>query len=179
MSVDILKSLGAVNDFFAEDVLPLLPKAIQGEMRAAIKNITDVIEELPGLYGRLASQNRELQDLLNDILAEHYAFEQRDFGSEEDLSLAFAAAPAPGISLTSLQSQNFALKRLVTTALTGLQDQFSQASISSALRKESQPTILHRSYALLGRHAAQQACFQSVFPVSSKNETDHGTLLTR
>lgn len=169
MSIDILQTLSALNEFFSEEVLPALPKAMRGEMRAAIKNISDVMAELPSLNSRLAAQNKELQALFNDTLCALDISTQAHVKEDKDLSLALEFDPGLMGDLGTLQHQHLVLKSIVTTALINLQDKAFQIPQGSVSQQTSDvDNALRLSFELLGKHTSELSAFQSVFPIADR-----------
>lgn len=179
MSSDVLQTLSAVNHFLIEDVLSALPGEMRGEMRAAIKNISDVIAELPGLQDRLANQNREMQVLLNKVMIRLTSSEQVHIAEDDDILLSLAVVPEPCSSFVALQLQQQAMKKVLSTTLGCLQHRLVPAEpridenagaecsfLEGMASGSADKDLLYEAYAMFGKHAAQQASFQSVFPHS-------------
>ena len=69
MSSDGLASLAMVRAFLSEQVLPLVPSSLSGELRAALKILDTVTLELDGLFPRLQTECAQLLCACGDTLA--------------------------------------------------------------------------------------------------------------
>lgn len=66
MTPDGLAALKLVSAFLAQDILPAVPRALTGELRAAIKLLDTARDELDALYPALLNECRELLALCGD-----------------------------------------------------------------------------------------------------------------
>ena len=158
MIPDGLASLTLVSKFLAQDVLPMVPRALTTELRAAIKLLDTARDELDSLYPRLLDECRELLELCGDAHALLH-----------DLSATFD--PTPFASLTQrVEHQFMDLSSLMASHREILE--MTGATFLSLQRLDPHPqknwakerAMLRRFSATLGRHAATRLPWQAVFP---------------
>lgn len=161
MSPDPFASLSAIRRFLRYDVLPEVPAALVGELRAAIKILAAVSDELEALHPRIAGECHDLQRLCHELTSA--------LGEPEQATnlLADNAPDAAGVESTTALLRCHASLSELTASLIG------RAQLLCAELAESERAaldeLLHRCYATLGRHAASASRWQNVFePVSER-----------
>ncbi len=153
MSVDPFQTLASIRDFLTRDVLPAVPKEIAGEVRAAVKLLEDVADELDWLPAVLHAECAEMLALhikARDVIAT---------GVDDDLRRKIVSPP--GSILEQLE-----LHRTMTEMTTSFVLKL-QAGIRALLVENNESMklrdVLDQYYVMLGRHAETRLRWQSVF----------------
>ena len=161
MIPDGLASLTLVSKFLARDVLPMVPRALTTELRAAIKLLDTARDELDALYPRLLHECRELLKLCGDANA-----------LLRDLSATFDPTPFASLTqrveheftdLSSLMASHREILKMTGATFLSLQHLEQQARTN----RTDLGAMLQRFSATLGRHAATRLPWQAVFPGQS------------
>lgn len=142
-----LGTLAQIRCFLSEDVLPVMPAELAGEVRAAVKLLRTVETEVDRAYPLLRKEIMELLALNTEALAA--APELAELRSRAELGDA---------SLSELDGLHRDLRALSSRVLATLQE-------------AGGGPLLDRFYATLGRHAEARLHWQAVFPVSTEGTT--------
>ncbi len=160
MSVGPFETLASVRDFLTRDVLPAVPKEIAGEVRAAVKLLEEVADELDWLPAVLRAECEEmlaLQEKTREIM-------NSEVGDE--LRQQIIASPGSIREQLELHSN---MVEAVTVVVLKLQTRIRELSAendgSILLR-----ALLDQHYEMLGRHAGTRLRWQSVFDGKQRNE---------
>ena len=153
MSVGPFETLASLGDFLSGDVLPVVPKEMASEIRAAVKLLQDIADELDWLPALLRAECEEIVALQAE--------------AEELTGLGIGAELRQQINApTASISEQIELHRHISETSVGivlkLQARIRELSASKEdstnLRK-----LLDRYYETLGRHAETRLRWQSVF----------------
>ncbi len=158
MSVGPFETLASVRDFLTRDVLPAVPKEIAGEVRAAVKLLEDVADELDWLPAVLHAECEEMLALrikTQDVIA-----------TETDDELRRKIVSPPGNTREQLELHR-TMSGMVTSVVLKLQAGIREPSLESDESMKWRD-LLDQHYAMLGRHAETRLRWQSVFEKRSE-----------
>ncbi|MCV7410624.1 hypothetical protein AWC05_20585 [Mycobacterium florentinum] len=155
MSIDALAALGVVRTFLSADIVPVVPEASAGELRAAVKLLETAAIELADRHSSVRAESVDLIGLcaraatllgLDTVSLEATAQGRR--------TQAEPSSPAMELLWADARS-------LTTTVVSRLQDQ--------ATASEQARCLLRQFYRCLGDHARSRLAWQSVFPAAGSN----------
>lgn len=155
MSIDALAALGVVRTFLTTDIVPLVPEASAGELRAAVKLLETAAIELADRHG---SVRAETVDLIGFCARAGMLLGLDSVSSQATAQARRAQAEPSGPALELLWAD---ARSLATSVLPRLQD---QAAASDEAR-----SLLKHLYRCLGGHARSRLVWQSVFPAAGGN----------
>ena len=156
-----LDAIAEVGRFLEQDLLPSLPAALRGELRAAIKLLHSAAAELnvmTPLLRRECSELLALNDESAPILATHAP-------APPDTTLRARLADTE-LNLRGLFTLHDEVQLAVTLRMTAL---LSMVATAGTVGERSRALLL-RFYQTLEHHAAQRLPWQSVFAGSLSDE---------
>ena len=156
MTPDGLAALELVSTFLAKDILPAVPRALSGELRAAIKLLDTARDELDALYPTLLNECRELLALCAD--AQALLRDLSPVDSEPLISLAQRVEQGFE-DLSALMSCHREVLDLVSRMFLSFQD----VDFGAPKNRADVDAMLQRFCAVLGRHAEKRLPWQAVF----------------
>ena len=153
MSVGPFETLASVCNFLARDVLPAVPREMAGEVRAAVKLLQDVADELDWLPAVLRAECEvmlALQIKTQDVIA---------IGIDDELRRKIVAAPG---SIREQLELHRTMTEMVTNGVLKLQAGIRALSAENGESIKLR-NLLDQYYEMLGRHAETRLRWQSVF----------------
>ena len=160
MSVGPFETLASVRDFLTRDVLPAVPKEIASEVRAAVKLLEEVADELDWLPAVLRAACEEmlaLQIKTQGVIVT---------GIDDELRRQIVAPPG---SIREQLELHRTMTEMVTSVVlklqAGIRELSAESGASIALRD-----LLDQYYDMLGRHAETHLRWQSVFDEKQRSE---------
>ena len=153
MSIGPFETLAAVRDFLTRAVLPAVPKEIAGEVRAAVKLLEDVADELDWLPAVLRA---ECEDMLALQIKTQGVIVT---GIDAELRRQIVAPPG---SIREQLELHRTMTEMVTSVVLKLQAGIRELSVENNESMKLRD-LLDQYYAMLGRHAATRLRWQSVF----------------
>jgi hypothetical protein len=158
MSVGPFETLAAVRDFLSREVLPTVPKEMASEVRAAVKLLQDVADELDWLPAVLHAECAEM-------LALHIKTQEMiATGVDEELRRKIVSPPG---SLSEQRELHRAMIETASSVVRKLQAGVREAS-SGSVESTKLRALLDQHYEILGRHAETRLRWQSVFDKRSE-----------
>jgi len=152
-----LAALTAIGRYLTTEILPVVPDAQVGELRAAIKILDTVADELNVLPSLLHQECREFSDLRRQAT-------QTLHWPEPPVSLSLSAGNESGagpdlsLDLHALLARHETCLQEATQAIEALQ------RLADEDQRSAQPVaLLGRYFALLERQALRRVPWQSVF----------------
>ena len=155
MTFSAFETLAAIGDFLTKEVLPVVPKAMSSEVRAMVKLLQNVADELDWLPAVLWAECEELEELARSA--------QRILGDQGDeIGDTLPPSVASLSSVRELPDAHRESSERVTTLVPQLQARIRTRAGSGAA-SASLGEFLDRCYETLGRHAETRLRWQSVF----------------
>ena len=153
MSSDGLASLAMVRAFLSDEILPVVPDSLSGELRAALKILDTVALELDGLFPRLQPECAQLLHACGDTLAA-----VSDEPAYQSLALRHG-------SLAKEYVQAFATTTELLRFSDTVRDLMGDLIVLLLAHggDGEQRRLLECLYSLLSEHAAARLRWQSVF----------------
>jgi hypothetical protein len=152
-----LATLATVSAFLAGDVLPVVPKELTGEVRAAVKLLETAARELDERYHSVTTEIRDLLDRCADIAGA--------LGLDDSASACARLRQEAGSSdgtLTGLEAVRRKARSLTSALIVALhQAEFGDGI--TATQRDAHRALLFRTYACLARHPRSRLSWQSVF----------------
>lgn len=153
MSVGPFETLASVRDFLTRDVLPAVPKEIAGEVRAAVKLLEDVADELDWLPAVLRAECEEMLALLIKTQGVIVT------GIDDELRRQIVAPPG---SIREQLELHRTMTEMATSVVLKLQAGIRELSVENNESMKLRD-LLDQHYEMLGRHAETRLRWQSVF----------------
>jgi len=153
MSVGPFETLASIGTFLSRDLLSVVPKEMASEVRAAIKLLQDVADELDWLPAVLTDECKELLTL------QARARQLIELETGDELQQQINAP-------TTCISEQIALYRNISEATTCIVLKLQSDIRTSSTDKEDSlklSGLLDQYYETLGRHAETRLRWQSVF----------------